>query len=279
MRALRLVASTCVFVALGCGSSVPAKPARVAVGAPSKPAPSSKPNPRLAKPPLPASPHAPGGESNVADLPHLCSGAGKDCYPPEDFVRLLCQKKYAGVAVKMFEKTAPWQHGYIKVKDVLAHNSHGGPNANTRLEFLEEVVVLRERPNRYREMVADLPTSYDVFRFDGTCATLAEDEFMTKKPVLPPRYAPFVWSQIDPVIRRALAQDPKVEKARLAQADLCHGSILTGGSGACRDATQQLARAILRVSVNGSPLPLPGELPQWPSIPDPRVRADSTPLP
>jgi hypothetical protein len=187
---------------------------------------------------------------------------------------MLCQKKYSGVAIKMFEKAAPWQHGYIIVKDVAAVNSHGGPVANTRLEFLEEVVVLRMRPNKYREMVADMPTSYDVFRFDGTCATLAEDEFMTRKPVLPPRYAPFFWAQIDPAIRRALSQDSKVDKARLNQTELCHGSILTGGHAACKDATQQLARAILSATSNGSVLPLPDELPPWPVSSDATARID-----
>lgn len=199
---------------------------------------------------------------------------GKDCYPPEDFVHLLCQKKYPGVALKMFAKNAPWQHGFIKVKDVAAHNAHGGPSANTRLEFLEEVILLRVLPNRYREMMSDRLTIYDVFRFDGTCATLAEDEFMTKKPVLPPRYAPFVWSQMDPVIRRTLSQDPNVEKARMNQTELCHGSILTGGNKACREATQQLARAMLNAATNGPALPLPEDLPEWPTIRESQATAD-----
>jgi hypothetical protein len=174
----------------------------------------------------------------------------------------------------MFEKRAPWQHVYVKVKDVAAINSHGGPASPARLEFLEEVVVLRQRPNKYREMVADMPNSYDVLRFDGTCATLAEDEFMTKKPVLPPRVAPFVWSQIDPGIRRALTADAKVEKARLNQTEVCHGSVLTGGSGACKDATQQLARAMLAAVNETDALPLPAELPAWPSSDETTARVD-----
>jgi hypothetical protein len=214
----------------------------------------------------------------AAKLPQLCTGTGKGCYPPEDFVGLLCQEKYSGVAIKMFDKAAPWQHVYLKVRDVAPVNSHGGPTASTRLEWLEEVIVLRLRPNKYRQMVADMPQSYDVLRLDGTCATLAEDEFTTRRPPLPylPRYAPFVWAQIDPAIRRALSQDVKVEKARQGQTELCLGTILTGGSGACREATQQLARAILNAVNNGSPLPLPEELPEWPSISEATARAENS---
>jgi len=210
-----------------------------------------------------------------AELPRVCSGDAKDCYPPEDFVQLLCQKKYSGVALRMFERTAPWQRGYVKVKDVAAVNLHGGPVAATRLEFLEEVVLLRQRPAGRREKLADMPPNYDVLRFDGTCAMLAQDEFMTKKPVLPPRYAPFVWSQIDPTLRRALSEDAKVEKARLSQTEVCHGSMLTGGSVACKDATQQLARAILSAAGSTAILPLPGELPRWPD-PQATARMDRT---
>jgi hypothetical protein len=286
MRVLGLVGSTCCLVLFGCGSGVPVE--RVAISVPTN-APSQSATSRSppgAEQPLPATPppaHSDGPPiTDAADrgdappitgLPRTCTGEGKQCYPPEGFVHLLCQKRYPGVAVKMFEKAAPWQRGYVKVKDVAAHNAHGGPTASTRLEFLEEVILLRVRPNRYRDMMSNMPTSYDVFRFDGTCATLAEDEFMTKKPVLPSRYAPFTWSQIDPAIRRALVQDPKVEKARQAQTELCHGSMLTGGNLACRDATQQLARAMLSAAANGSPLPLPNELPEWPAVPDARVSA------
>lgn len=275
MRAICAILAACSIVVIGCGSSQPKPTQAVATKHPQHARPLQQVKPtKLREHAATDSPVEP----RRAELPQVCTGAGesenKNCYPPEDFVSLLCQRKYPGVAVRMFERSAPWQRGYIKVKDVAPINSHGGPSASTRLEFLEEVVILRMRPNKYREMVADMPNSFDVFRFDGTCATLAEDEFMTKKPVLPPRYAPFVWSQIDPAIRRALAQDSKVEKARLDQTELCHGTILTGGSGACKEATQKLARAILLTTSHGSPLPLPDDLPDWPKISSATARID-----
>ncbi len=196
-------------------------------------------------------------------FPRICTREAGACYPPVDFVRALCKKKYPGVAIAMFEKTAPWKHAFVKVKDVAPVNSLGGPTAFSRLEFLEEVLLLREREIKQQQMIVDIPNSFDVLRFDGTCATLAEDEFMTKKPYVRARYAPIIWQQIDARIRQALTQIPKVDQAAEAQTLACRGSFLAGGGEPCKDATQQLARAIVAVLSEGVQLPPPSELPSW----------------
>lgn len=205
-----------------------------------------------------------------AELPSTCAGSGKGCYPPLEFVRNLCQKRYPGVAVVMFNRSAPWQHAYVKVKDVAPFNSLGGPSAHTRLEFLEEVLLLRERqPKKQQQggmMVMDLPVSYDVLRFDGTCATLAEDEFMTRKPVVPAHYAPVIWQQIDTRVRLALAQNQKISEAAETQNMACQGTFLAGGGSNCRDATQRLTRAIMAVLSEGVSLPAPSKVPTWTSV-------------
>jgi hypothetical protein len=166
----------------------------------------------------------------------------------------------------MFNKSAPWQHAYVKVKDVAPFNSLGGPSAHTRLEFLEEVVLLRERkPKKQQQMmvVQDLPVSYDVLRFDGTCATLANDEFMTRKPVVRAHYAPVIWQQIDTRVRLALAENQTIAQAAEAQNMACQGTFLAGGGETCRDATQRLTRAIMTVLNEGVDLPKPSKIPNW----------------
>jgi hypothetical protein len=212
---------------------------------------------RSVKKPAPAQPVV------RADLPRSCADEGDVCYPPEEFVRALCKKKYQGVAIAMFQKGAPWKHVYVKVKDVAPVNSLGGPSSFSRLEFLEEVLLLREREFKQRQMIIDMPNSYDVLRFDGTCATLAEDEFMTKKPYVRPRYAPVIWHQIDAPLRQTLTEIPKVDQAAEAQTSACRGSFLAGGGEPCKDATQQLARAIVAALSDGLELPLPTNLPKW----------------
>ena len=259
MRLARVLAIWVPIFATACGSSVPApRPAPVehtakSVEVKTVAKKSQAPKPEVASP------------STPAVLPSSCAGLNKDCYPPQDFVRTLCKKKYPGVAIVMFNKTAPWQHAYVKVKDVAPFNSLGGPSAPARLEFLEEVILLRQRkPSRQQQqMMMDLPLSYDVLRFDGTCSTLAEDEFMTKKPYVRPRYAPIIWQQIDGRIRQVLAQNSKVESAVDAQEAACHGTFLAGGGEPCKDATQQLARAIIAALSDGIELPLPSVMPAW----------------
>jgi hypothetical protein len=262
MRVLPAYAAWMLFVVTACGSAVPVP----------REQPPAKPVARRTKPPVehespPKSDPTTVSPSATAELPHSCSGSRKDCLPPLDFVRRLCKKKYPGVAIVMFNKTAPWQHAFVKVKDVVPFNSLGGPSAHTRLEFLEEVLLLRERElkKQQAEMIMDLPVSYDVLRFDGTCATLADDEFMTRKPYVKTRLAPIIWQQIDGRIRQALAQYSKVEVAVNAQEAACHGTFLAGGEP-CRDATQQLARAIRAVLSDGVELPLPSQIPDWTGI-------------
>ena len=176
----------------------------------------------------------------------------------------------------MFEKSAPWQHVFVKVADVAPINVLGGPTGETRMEFLEEVVVLRRRVIRYGEMEVSVPDSFDVLRLDGTCASLAEDEFMSHRPAVRPKYAPVVWQQIDGAMREVLEQNERVEQAREGQYHACRGSFLGGGGVECREATQKLARAIMTVLGQGVTLPAPNDCPSGrrarPCGPRPRHR-------
>jgi hypothetical protein len=200
-----------------------------------------------------------------SELPRKCAREGRQCVPPEDFVAELCRGKYPSVAIAMFEKSAPWQHVFVKVADLAPVNVHGGPTGSTRLEFLEEVVVLRRRQIHYGEMEVEVPDSCDVLRLDGTCAALAQDEFMTHRPALRAKYAPVVWQQIDGGMREILAHNDRVEQARGGQYQSCRGSFLAGGGPECREATLKLARAIMTVLGQGVALPPPNDLPEWPA--------------
>jgi len=256
MRAPASFALGLVILATACGSSVAHPPVQAAAEL-DPPAPPPARTTRAAK--------SADSEQPLlqAELPHNCMREGGACYPPVDFVRALCKRKYPGVAIAMFERTAPWKHAFVKVKEVAPVNSLGGPTAHVQLEFLEEVLLLRDREVKLRQSIVDVPNSYDVLRFDGTCATLAEDEFMTKKPYVRPRYAPIIWQQIDADMRQALTHSPKVDQAAEAQTAACRGSFLAGGGEPCKDATQQLARAIVTALGEGMQLPPPSNLPSW----------------
>jgi hypothetical protein len=254
MRAL--VAAGVAVLAVACGASHSTGP-RVADDAERwespRPAERTKPRAKVAR-------EEPRAQS---ELPRSCSSADRHCVPPEDFVAALCHGKYPAVAIAMFEKSAPWQHVFVKVADVAPVNVHGGPTGGTRMEFLEEVVVLRRREIRYGEMEVAVPDAFDVLRLDGTCASLAEDEFMSHRPGVRPKYAPVVWQQIDGAMREVLSQNERVEQAREGQYHACRGSFLGGGGAECREATLKLARAIMTVLGQGVTLPAPNDLPEW----------------
>jgi hypothetical protein len=162
----------------------------------------------------------------------------------------------------MFERSAPWQHGYVKVQDVNVVNPLGGPVAKVRLGFTEEVVLLRHRAQAARKMQLSASDSYFVLRFDGTCATLAADEF-SRSRIYPTRHAPVAWRQIDGNIRQVLAQNRRVDRARRAQTAECHGLLLGVASAECQQATKRLTRAIMAELNRGVDLPAPRKLPAW----------------
>jgi hypothetical protein len=203
-------------------------------------------------------------DSAQAGLPRHCSRDNGRCYPPKEFVRHLCLNKYPSVAVAMFHRGAPWQHAFVKVKDVRAINALGGPVNDARLEFSEEVLLLQHHPYAHTDgmQISGGLDRYIVLRFDGTCATLAEDEFMSFRPGRS-RYAPLIWRELDRGMRRTLSESKHVEKARRAQNEDCGGLYLAGGSRACREATQKLAKAIIVELNRGVDLPTPQRIPDW----------------
>jgi hypothetical protein len=169
------------------------------------------------------------------------------------------------VALVMFAKTAPWEHAYVRVKEVDAINSMGGPMADTRLVFAEEVVILRRRPTTASTggMQVSGPDSYDVLRLDGTCALLQEGEFGSYMVPSQKRSAPVVWKLLEPGLQEALSQDPQIEDKSKQQRSACRGVSLGGGTRECQRATHQLSKTIMGALRRGIDLPVPDRLPEW----------------
>jgi hypothetical protein len=130
------------------------------------------------------------------------------------------------------------------------------------------VVLLRHRPYVPRGPIVDAgPDNYDVLRFDGTCATLAEDEFRVHGP-RQPRYAPLVWRHLDAHVREAFSEHKRVQHAQRDQSRQCRGMYIGGGNADCQLASQKLARAIVLALAHGVDLPRPAKLPDWSPEPD-----------
>jgi hypothetical protein len=198
-------------------------------------------------------PTNPGTEVS-SGLPKTCSGQGKFCAPPGDFVERLCASKYPDLAISWFAKGTPWTRRYVKPPAIEPRNTIGGPSSETKLVKGEEVLVLKQHDSSDAQVSGVV--DYDVLRWDGTCATLSELEMADNAPSQP-KNALIVWRFLDVRIQTALFKDPAIEKAQLAVTKACKGST----SGACTRAVRDLSAAVASAVRRGIELPAPGRTP------------------
>jgi hypothetical protein len=196
-----------------------------------------------------------------AGLPKECTGSGGLCLPPRGFVKRLCLDAYSGAAIALFEKSSPFSRGYVRSREVKSVNTQGGPASDIALRFGEEVVILTHTGGPgANEMQVSGMGGYDVLRWDGTCATLADEELALRPPVAP-RHAPFAWRYIDGNIQAALLTEPSIEAARKLHRKHCHGISLGRISAACVKAEAELNDSITTAVRTGIALPTPERMP------------------
>jgi hypothetical protein len=194
-------------------------------------------------------------------LPNQCHNVGDLCLPPRDFVRRLCQGAFTGAAFHLLEKSSPYSRGYVRSRKVKAVNTLGGPASDTELTFGEEVLILtRTGEAGPSQMQISGMGGYDVLRWDGTCATLADGE-LSQRPPIPPRHAPLDWRYIDTNIQEALLLDEGIRGARQAQRKHCHGVSLGTRTAECVQADDRLNDRIVLAVRSGLALPPPDALP------------------
>jgi hypothetical protein len=200
-------------------------------------------------------------EAAARELPTDCKRVGELCLPPRDFVRRLCQGAFTGAAFHLFEKSTPFSRGYVRAREVRSVNALGGPASDANLEFGEEVLILTRTgeagPN---QMQVSGMGGYDVLRWDGTCANLADGELSLRAPI-PPRHAPIDWRYIDSNIQEALLLDEGIKGARKNQRQHCHGVSLGSRSAKCVEADSRLNDRIVLAVRGGLALPLPDNIP------------------
>jgi hypothetical protein len=204
---------------------------------------------------------APSPAEQSHTLPTECHNVGDLCLPPRDFVRRLCQGAFTGAAFHLLEKSSPYTRGYVRSRKVKAVNTLGGPASDTELTFGEEVLILtRTGQAKPGQMEISGMGGYDVLRWDGTCATLADGE-LSQRPPIPPRHAPLDWRYIDTNIQEALLLDEGIRDARQAQRKHCHGVSLGTRSAKCVAADDSLNDRIVLALRSGLALPPPDALP------------------
>jgi hypothetical protein len=117
----------------------------------------------------------------------------------------------------------------------------------------EEVIVLATRGGGSGGIQVSGSGSYDIYRWDGQCASVMADEVRSRRPPAPGS-APIVWQSLSGATHEALLDDRDIKVRRDQQQDRCSKD---GGAHRCTEATAALTRAIADYVRKGGKLPPP----------------------
>ena len=236
------------LVLAACGSSAPPPAAAPAPSAEASAAPTAAPVAEEDQP--------------FGKIPTECAEPqSKVCLPPAKFVKRLCSGFYPDVALSMLGKGTPWQRGYLRVRSVEAWNASGGMSSAEKIVFEEEFVILARREAKTGGIqVSGAGGSYDVLRWDGTCASLMEDEVSTRG-TSSPKHAKIPWKNLDDKVRDALTANEKIGKVYADRRKECKGATMGDVSAKCQKADEMLSTVVVDFMRNGGTLPPPAKLP------------------
>ena len=109
--------------------------------------------------------------------------------------------------------------------------------------------------------VSGAGTSYDVLRWDGTCATLGEGELSLKKPPSP-KAARVEWRFLDDNVQEALRSNEALSKIVSERKKECKGATSGDVSNKCVRADAKLSDSIIGYVRKGGTIPVPDKLPE-----------------
>jgi hypothetical protein len=193
------------------------------------------------------------GPFDRRSVPSECAPGSELCQPSRDFVSRLCSGKSPSVALAMFGAETPWKRAYVRMREIQAINTAGGPSGEENLVFDEEVIVLNRRAPSKTAMAVSGSDGYLVLRWDGTCATVQSEE-MTDHVPPKPMHAPIAFNYLDDDQQTALLADAKIRGLRRAQRESCGGRALSP-SEVCRNANRKLGDGVVAAVHRGLALP------------------------
>jgi hypothetical protein len=200
-------------------------------------------------------------EPEPRSLPSECSYVRDICVPPPEFVDRLCRHTFPDVAVYMMGPKQPWTHRYVRVKEAQAVNPVSGRVGEVGLTFGEEILILRYKTGATEGGVQVSGTErYEVLRWDGTCASLEEGEFVEKMPKQQLRHVAPAWQRLGDKYRAALMENSAVAEAAATKEADCKGVGL-GRPPKCHKAIENLNRVVAETVHDGLELPLPESIP------------------
>jgi len=255
---MRHIAVSILLFALGCGGSKPAPDTQDKAATESKDATASTDKPAEEKP---------KDEADADDgkaIPDACAKgtSGDGCVMPKAFVKRLCAGVYPELALMLFQKGTPWKRAYVAVKEVNPFNGFSGPSMEEKLVFEEELLVLltHKADTGGMQVSGAGGGTYDVLRWDGSCATLSSEEIRLQAPPKP-KHATIPWRILEDPTQEALKKDEAVGKVAAERRKECKGATMGAVSDKCEKADKALNDLVVNAVRNGTTVPKPAKVP------------------
>jgi hypothetical protein len=165
-------------------------------------------------------------------------------------VERLCAKPHQDAALSLFAKATPFTRVYLRGK-------------LDELGLDEEVLALRIHvPSKGGMVVGSGNGTYDVLRWDGSCAMGVEAEMVTRTRPPKPRTAQIQWHRVSAKVQDALlAASDTVRRARARRGKECKGAMSGDVSAACEKANDALIEAVADYVRTGGNLPEAEDVP------------------
>jgi hypothetical protein len=247
---LRTLGATIACIgSFACGGSTP-PPADPSAASPSSQAaqasaPSDAPAPSSDS--TSGAPAAAPDAQSAAAVPSACADpSAAVCTPPPDYVNRLCSKPHQEIALALFAKTTPFTRLYLRGK-------------LDELVFDEEVITLRlHAVPKNGIQVGSASGTYDVLRWDGTCAMAVDADMLSHTRPPKPRSARVLWHRIGDKTQTALiVASDAVKKAHAKRGKECRGAMTGDVSASCQKADATLVDAIVDYVRGGGTVPVP----------------------
>ncbi len=164
--------------------------------------------------------------------------------PVSAFVERLCAKPHPEAALALFSPAEPFTRVYMKGRlDELAGD--------------EETIVLRvHAPAKGGIVVGSGGPTYDLLRWDGSCALGVEGNALGRTRPPHPKTARVQWHRLGTRTQDALiAASEVVKKAHTQRGRECRGAMSGDVTAACARADEALVAAVVDCVRSGAPLP------------------------
>jgi hypothetical protein len=238
MRSLARLLLVTLFTACGSSAEPPAKaPAKVTAKA-------SKPKPKPEAPPL---------------FPEKCASKKGDCLPPFDWVKKLCDGIYPDLALHLFRPDTPWKRLYMLARAEPFNASGGMSLMGDPLQPGEELIALHRRNNDGEFRVGD-NAGWDVFRWNGACATIHDGDY-TSSPPEKKKHAQIEWRRLELPVRLALEAEPSIGAVYERRHERCRGKSMGKVTEDCEKFDQLLMDVVVYHVRSGAKLPMPTHVP------------------